>query len=63
MRKMLTAKDLAKRWGIPEQTFASWRQFDRGPKYLKIGRSVRYPENFVEEYEAAACIEPSQEVA
>ncbi len=28
--------------GIPEKTLANWRSQGKGPKYLKVGRHVRY---------------------
>ena len=28
--------------GVPQQTLANWRARSVGPKYLKVGRYVRY---------------------
>jgi predicted DNA-binding transcriptional regulator AlpA len=33
---------LAAELGVPESTLAQWRYLGRGPRYLKIGRHVRY---------------------
>lgn len=47
----LTTKDLASRWGIHPGTLENWRQKKYGPRYIKIGRSVRYLIRAVEAWE------------
>ena len=39
---VLTEKPAAIYVGVSVQTFRNWRHLRKGPKYLKIGRSVRY---------------------
>lgn len=38
----LTVEDLARREGVPVQTVYYWNKTGDGPKYLRIGRHVRY---------------------
>lgn len=38
----LDQKALALRWGIHARTLQRWRQMGTGPRYLQIGRRVRY---------------------
>ena len=40
----LTEKDAAKRLGVTVRTVQGWRRNGRGPRFYKIGRSVRYAE-------------------
>ena len=39
---LLTAGDVASVLGIPTSTLANWRYQGLGPRYLRIGRHVRY---------------------
>jgi predicted DNA-binding transcriptional regulator AlpA len=41
-RPHLTISDLATREGVPESTVYTWNSRRVGPRYLKIGRHVRY---------------------
>jgi len=40
--ELWNTKEVSARLGIQEQTLALWRTQATGPKYLKIGRCVRY---------------------
>jgi excisionase family DNA binding protein len=40
--KHLTIADLAEREGVPVTTIYQWNSRGDGPRYLKIGRHVRY---------------------
>lgn len=40
--KHLTPGDLAERLGVPLRTVYAWNSDRTGPRYLKIGRHVRY---------------------
>lgn len=46
-------KDLAKRWGMSVKTLQNWRTKGIGPKWEKIGRSVRYRLRVILAYEKA----------
>lgn len=50
---MLTPRDLADRWQVPQRTLGQWRYQGTGPAYVKIGGAVRYRAADVEAYEAA----------
>lgn len=40
--RLLRPADMAARIGVPVGTLANWRCDGRGPRYLKVGRHVRY---------------------
>jgi len=40
--KHLTPGDLAEREGVPLKTVYQWNSKGTGPRYMKIGRHVRY---------------------
>ena len=40
--KLLTTDELAARWGMSSGTLRNWRVFKRGPRFIRIGRTVRY---------------------
>ena len=40
--KMLTPKELAKYLGIATHTLSTYRMCGTGPKYIKLGRVIRY---------------------
>ena len=47
---------LAERLGISRSTLQSWRYAGRGPRYLKIGRLIRYRNADIETFlRASAC--------
>jgi hypothetical protein len=56
LRPLLTEDDLVSRWSgkITKTTLATWRSRDKGPKYIKVGRAVLYPQKEVERYETRA---------
>lgn len=51
--KFISAKELCIRWGFHIQTVANMRRDGTGPEYIKFGRTVLYPIDKVEEFEAA----------
>ena len=42
MDKNLTIGDLAEREGVPENTVYQWNSKGTGPRYIRVGRHVRY---------------------
>ena len=48
---LLTSKELAERWRIKEQTLRKWRLVGGGPRYICVGRAIRYRMADVEAYE------------
>ena len=47
----MTQEQLADRWQISPRTLEQWRWLGKGPKFLKIGARVLYPDEEVESYE------------
>lgn len=35
--------ELATYWGMSPRTLQRWRTLQKGPEYIKFGKSVRYP--------------------
>lgn len=48
----LTETNLSERWGVSVKTLQDWRRKGTGPAFLKLGKSIRYPHEIVEKYEA-----------
>lgn len=42
MSDLLTTEAAAARLGVAPQTMTDWRWKSRGPKFVKVGRLVRY---------------------
>lgn len=47
----LTEAELARRWDLSPRTLQQWRLRGQGPRYLKLGTAVRYPLDWIEDYE------------
>lgn len=54
----LTPEALAERWSCTKGWLANMRSAGVGPRYLKIGRSVRYRVADIRAFEAANTVEP-----
>lgn len=57
-RRFLTAKELAQRWPITEETLAQWRFHDKsnpekrkGPRFVKLGAKPVYYLDDIDTYE------------
>ena len=53
----LTSNELAERYTIHERTVANWRTTGFGPKFVKIGSSVRYRASDVKAWEESRTAE------
>jgi excisionase family DNA binding protein len=53
----LTDIEVAKRLGVSRFTVRAWRLKGTGPRFLKMGRAVRYRVQDVEEYERQALVD------
>jgi hypothetical protein len=42
MERLLTPDEVADALQVPAATLPQWRYLGRGPKYIKVGRHVRY---------------------
>lgn len=51
---VLDEHDLSARWGVNVKTLKRWRNEGRGPRYIKIGRSVTYLPMDIEHFETHA---------
>ena len=49
--------------GVPHRTLEDWRYRSVGPRYLKVGRVVRYRRADVDAWLAARVVTPNREVA
>ncbi len=56
-RRILTDIEVAERLGVSRFTVRSWRIKGVGPRFLKMGRAVRYRSQDVDEYERQALVE------
>lgn len=56
-RLTLTDVEVAARLGVSRFTVRSWRLKGLGPRFLKMGRAVRYRHEDVDEYERQALVE------
>ena len=57
----LTDVEVAGRLGVSRFTVRSWRLKGIGPRFLKMGRAVRYRPQDVDEYERQALVETQAE--
>jgi predicted DNA-binding transcriptional regulator AlpA len=48
--RLLTPRDAAEMLRVSMSWLAKARLSGNGPRFVKIGRSVRYPESFIREY-------------
>ena len=52
--------EAADEFGLSAATLRVWRRRGIGPRYLRIGRSIRYRRADIEEYLAQRTVEPSR---
>jgi predicted DNA-binding transcriptional regulator AlpA len=48
--ELITPEEAGDFLNISESTLANWRSSGGGPKFVKLGRVVRYPISFIDEY-------------
>jgi hypothetical protein len=58
-RRTLTDVEVAIRLGVSRFTVRSWRLKGVGPRFLKMGRAVRYRPEDVQEYEQRVLVNPT----
>lgn len=56
-KRTLTDVEVAARLGVSRFTVRSWRVKGIGPRFLKMGRAVRYRAQDVDEYERQALVD------
>lgn len=57
-QKILNEVEVSKLINLALPTLRNWRHLRRGPKYLKMGKSVRYFESDVIEYVNSRRVSP-----
>jgi excisionase family DNA binding protein len=60
-KRTLTDVEVAARLGVSRFTVRSWRLKGTGPRFLKMGRAVRYRPQDVDEYERQALVDTQTE--
>jgi predicted DNA-binding transcriptional regulator AlpA len=60
MTTHLRISDLAMREGVPENTVYAWNAKGTGPRYIRVGRHVRYRLADVIEWENARVVDVGQ---
>ena len=50
MSGLIYTKEAAKILGLNFRTLENWRSLNRGPKFIRCGRSIRYREYDLERY-------------
>jgi predicted DNA-binding transcriptional regulator AlpA len=58
-KRTLTDIQVAARLGVSRFTVRSWRLKGVGPRFLKMGRAVRYRPEDVQEYEQQVIVNPT----
>ena len=58
-RRTLTDIEVAVRLGVSRFTVRAWRLKGVGPRFLKMGRAVRYRPEDVQEYEQRVLVGPA----
>ena len=56
---LLTSKAVAEQLNVGIQTLAKWRSEGKGPRYVQLGRSVRYRANDIAEFVERRITEPT----
>ena len=50
VEKLLRPEDVANLLGVPAKTLEMWRYRGTGPRFVKLGRLVRYVESDLDEW-------------
>ncbi len=56
----LTTDEAARYVGVKKSTLAKWRVYGKGPRFLKLGHTVRYLRNDLDAYLAASTQLPTR---
>ena len=55
--RALTEREVAERLGLSVATLRAWRHRSKGPRFLRLGRSVRYLPSDVDEFVRASAVD------
>jgi hypothetical protein len=50
LERLMSTEEVAEVLGRPPRTLRQWRYLNQGPKYLKVGATVRYGARDVEKW-------------
>lgn len=56
--RALTEREVAERLGLSVATLRAWRHRGKGPRFLRLGRSVRYLPSDVDDFVRASAVDP-----
>ncbi len=48
--EMLTPAETARILGVKRQTLSAWRLYGRGPRFVRVGRLIRYRRETIEKW-------------
>ena len=57
--RALSETEVAERLGVSPFTVRAWRHRGHGPRFLKMGRAVRYRPEDIDAYKEMALVDPS----
>jgi excisionase family DNA binding protein len=59
--RALTEREVAERLGLSVATLRAWRHRGKGPRFLRLGRSVRYLPSDVDDFVRASAVDTRSE--
>jgi predicted DNA-binding transcriptional regulator AlpA len=59
--RALTEREVADRLGLAVATLRTWRHRGKGPRFLRLGRSVRYLPSDVDDFVRASAVDTRSE--
>ena len=59
--RALTEREVAERLGLSVATLRAWRHRGKGPRFLRLGRSVRYLPSDVDAFVQASAVDTRSE--
>jgi hypothetical protein len=58
MAALISGRELSREFGIPERTLDQWRYLGRGPRFIRVGRHIRYRRTDIEAWLADNTVDP-----
>jgi len=59
--RALTEREVAERLGLSVATLRAWRHRGKGPRFLRLGRSVRYLPSDLDDFVRASAVDMRSE--
>ena len=50
IKTLLTPSEVSIQLGIAESTLSTWRSLGKGPRYVKLGRIIRYQQSDIDDF-------------